>query len=300
MQQQAGKMWITNKIDDCRLSEEEARDPTKLKASTFARWLGLGGCAIMFFAGLYVMATYDDGSGSAACMFTDSDAAGCSSNTTNTTNTSLTSAPTPAPTGNATSGGDDPVCIMSGVFCFLVSVPILLLEISYFVLKGGKELTAEEMAEQEMAASSGSGSGKGVGRGAGPDDDPKPDKDDDEGEEADEDESKPGCCGKCLGSLMRCFCCKCLYENWYVRALLYLVMSVFMFPCGMTLVCGFLLLICAFLYAFARWRGELAPMVPEESKEEDKAPEEEDDPEQAPKKEKKRRKKPAKLTSTLE
>ena len=51
------KMWFQDKVDGCKLSEEEARDPTKMKASTFARGLGLGGCAIMFFASGYVLAT---------------------------------------------------------------------------------------------------------------------------------------------------------------------------------------------------------------------------------------------------
>jgi len=281
------KMWIQDKIDGCKLSEEEARDPTKMKASTFARWLGLGGTAICFFAGAYVMATYDSGGATDVL----------SSNSTNVTAAEPTAAPTAVAEAEA---ADDGVCIMSGVFAFLVSVPILLLEVSYFILKGGGEMTEEEMAKAQQDREAGEGgsaseSGKGVGRGAGPDDDKE---DDDEAEEEgaegeEEGDGKPSCCAKCLGKLIRCIVCRYLYENWYIRAGLYLLVSVFMFPCGTTMVCGILLLICGLLYAFAKWRGELAPMAPEEKSEEE-TPAEEEEVEDAPKKEKKRKRKPAK------
>lgn len=46
------------------------------------------------------------------------------SNSTNVTE------PTAAPTDVAEAEADDGVCIMSGIFAFLVSVPILLLEVT--------------------------------------------------------------------------------------------------------------------------------------------------------------------------
>jgi len=258
------KMWVQDKIDGCKLSEEEARDPTKMKASTFARWIGLIGCAIMFFAGGYVLATYGGG---------DDDAV------TNSTNSTNVATPTAAPTEDG-DGDDDPICLVSGGLCIVLSIPIMILEIGYFVLKPNTEKSEDELA--------------------GPPPPKEPGVKDDEGADADGasegegDENKPGMCKRCCGCCMRCQPCRCFYESWYVRALLYAICSIFMFPCSFTLPAGVLLLLCAFLYAFAQWRGEILPTVEEEAVE---APPEEEEVEERPQKEKKRKKKPGKAAA---
>jgi len=253
------KMWFQDKVDGCKLSEEEARDPTKMKASTFARGLGLGGCAIMFFAGGYVLATYGG----------DSDDA---------TTTAIAGEPTAAPTESEDE--DNPICLLSAALCLGICIPVLILEVGYFVLKPKTEVSEDEMN--------------------GPPPPKEPGVKDDEGAEGGEggaegeDSGKRGAFAKCCFCCMKCPPWSCLYTNWYFRALLYAICSVFMFPCSFTMVAGILLLVCALLYAFAQWRGEILPTLEEEVEE---GPPEEEEVEERPQKEKKRKKKPAKASA---
>eukprot|EP00656_Telonema_subtile_P001060 TRINITY_DN10506_c0_g1_i1.p1 TRINITY_DN10506_c0_g1~~TRINITY_DN10506_c0_g1_i1.p1 ORF type:complete len:266 (+),score=84.99 TRINITY_DN10506_c0_g1_i1:113-910(+) len=228
------KLWCQNKLDNCKLSDEEARDPTKMKASTFARWLGLGGSLIMLFAGAFALAKKPG------------------------------------------------YCKPAGFFSMLGCVPILILEIGFFILKPKTELTPEELAGPKPKD---------------PNEPEAPEHSEPETDDAEDGEQKKGCCSNCIGKVIRCCLCRKLYENWYLRGLLYIVLAIFTFPCGVTLVAGVLLLICAFLYIFARWRGEIPPVIEEEVDPAAAENEEvEEEVEEKPKKEKKRKKKPAKHT----
>lgn len=180
------------------------------------------------------------------------------------------------------------VCAFSGAFTFLVFYPITNLELYHYVLPTESptdEGEAEAAAEQEAESK-------------------EEDEDDSDDEE---EEKKPGCCAKCCSKCCHrlrkcCFFCilkwpgpRHMYENFYIRAAVYIVLSIPLWLCGITMAAGLFLVATGLTYAFARWRGEKertldTPEDPPEEPEGDKEEPKEDE-EEAPKKGRRKKKK---------
>ena len=52
-----------------------------------------------------------------------------------------------------------------------------------------------------------------------------------------------------------------MYQSWYIRAIVYICIGVGLFGYSNTVSPGMLLILTAFIYAFAKWRGEAEPVL---------------------------------------
>ena len=52
-----------------------------------------------------------------------------------------------------------------------------------------------------------------------------------------------------------------MYQDWRIRAFIYLLIGVALFGYSNTMAPGLLLLLAAALYLFVRWRGETEPVL---------------------------------------
>jgi len=136
-------------------------------------------------------------------------------------------------------------CLVSAVWGWLFFYAILNMELYHYLLP-----TEEKPAEDEAGA-------------------PKEEEaDDEDSDDSDDEEKKPGCCARCCASCKhrlrkwQYYCClkwpgpKHIYENFYIRAVCYIVLGIPMWPCAITMAGGLFLSITGVLYAFARCRGE--------------------------------------------
>jgi len=253
MMMMAVKAKIDGMLDCLKYKEDEDPDGTALKANVFGRYLGLASIVLLILTGLVGMMPSN-------CETAEEDTLG----------------DTAAEAEAACKGPG--ACPFAGVWAFLFVYFIFNMEIYHYCLpkeppkeEGEDGASKEEEVEVQME-----------------------DADSDDSDDSDDDDSPGcfaricaclcGCCKKCRHRMRKCCWCFCLripgmkhaYENFYIRALVYIIICVPTFFCAITMAAGLFVAITGVLYAFARWRGEKEREL-SDPREEDPAPEDKGD-----------------------